>query len=150
MQHGVEHRDVDTASTACAFPIEKRRQHTLAAEYAAAQVGKGNSQARGWTTRLAGSRHMAGDCLDANVQRWIILEWASRAKPCDGALNDTRINSTQRLVINLQAIENSRPEVIDDHIGHLYQVLEQLATCIGLEVNHDALFVSVKRQKKPA
>src|SRR5450756_773542 len=150
MQHGVEHRDLDPAPLPVSFAVEQRRQYPLARINPAAEIGERNADAHRRTAGLAGDGHMAADRLDVEVERRIVLVFAGAAEAGNGALDDTRIDAVQRRIIDCEAFEHARAKVVDHDIGYFYQLVEQLAPGRILEVEYDALFVAVERQKQAA
>jgi hypothetical protein len=67
-------------------------------------------------------------------------------KPADAAINETRVFSAQRCVIEPEPVHRSRPEVLDQHICRDCNPALSGALRVILEVKGDAYFVAIYRE----
>src|SRR4030081_96596 len=67
-----------------------------------------------------------------------------------GRVDDLRIDLLRRFITKAQAVHDSRPEVLDDHIGGFAELLGDLPTLLALEIEGQAPRVAVGQQEKGA
>ncbi len=84
--------------------------------------------------RQAGDRHEAPHALGDLVDPGAALIGAVLAEARDAAIHDARVNPFDRLVIDAEAVLDGRAEVLDDDIGLLGQLEEDLLPFRGLQI----------------
>jgi hypothetical protein len=124
IEQAVEHRQFDAPSLAGALAIEQRRQDRLAGEDAAAEIGDRDAGAHRRASRLAGDRHVTADRLNDDVDRGKVPVFAPSPKPVTEHWMMRGLIAESVGVVDLQPFENAGPEIVDDDIVHLHEVVE--------------------------
>ena len=103
--------------------------------------------------RDAGLRRRAGRAGDAHQaaerlhERVVAGQRRARAlaEAADLAVHDARIDGSDSLVVETEALQRARQEVRDDDVGALAQRARELEIGLGLQVEHDRALVAVRR-----
>src|SRR5690606_7829868 len=114
------------------------------AEHPGTEIRYRNSDAHRALAGEAGDRHQAPHSLGDLVEARALLIGAVLAEAGNAAVNDARIDLPQRLVVDLQPVFDVRAIVFHHHVGRFYELVEDLASLVALQVQRDRALVAVQ------
>ncbi len=91
--------------------------------------------------------HRPADGLGNHVEGEEALVRAARPESLDLGVDDAWVDAADLVVAESQPLDHAWPEVLDEHIGLLDELAEQLASARVLQVAGDAALVGVQQQE---
>lgn len=82
----------------------------------------------------------------ADIMVGLLSQGAFFAVACQRAVDNTRIHSLRRRIINTQLFQYARTIAFHHHVGSFHQLQKRPASRIRLQVKHYALFIAVQLQ----
>jgi len=134
----VEHPDVDEHALAGQRAVVQRGIDPRGEEQPGGDVADGHPDARRLAAVLAGDAHHAAHPLHDHV-----VGGPGRVRACASEsrhrrVDQARVTHVQRVPAEPQLVHRPGPEVLDEHVGHVEQPLEDLAVGRGVEIEGDA------------
>ena len=124
--------------------LDQRDQDALSQEDSRAQIGDGNADPHRPLAWNAGdghqSAHALGDLIDARA----IPVGTALAESGNAAVDQARVDLTDRLVVDPQTLLHTRPVVLDDDVRIPRELLEDRHTFGVSEVERHAPLVAVQ------
>ena len=141
--HAVVEREINVPAAAAADPAEQRRADRRHAVHAGVHVGDGHSKQRRRLARDPNQRHRAalglGNQAESRSRRVRAGVSVSRHR----AIHQPRVAPGQLLVAQAQFIEGAGAVVLDEDVGALAQLVEQLQATRVLQIDAQPLFAHV-------
>ena len=119
----VEQRDIDSLSPAAAGVVEEGRQDGVASEQPSGDVGDRHAHLVRLTFLRPGDAHHPTLGLDDEIVPGQVPVRSGVTITGDRAVDETRSQALQRLVAHAPLLQCAHPEVLDQHIALLYQLL---------------------------
>ena len=149
-RHGIHQPDVDLLAEAGRVPIPQREENAVHGVETGQVVRDGDADAGRRTVGEAGHIHQPAFGLDDRVVAGQVLLGARLPVARDRAIDDARVERGNRVVVEAESGEASRSEVLDHDVGCADEATESAGAHIALQVERDALLVSVQAEKKRA
>ena len=126
------------------FAFQQRGQDAQGARQPGAQVGNGHAGAHRPLAGQPGDGHQPAHALRDLVEARAAVIRPVLAESGNAAVNQTRVDRVERLVIHPQAVLDVRTVVLHHHVGFFDQSLEQLQPLRRLQVQGDAFLVAMQ------
>ena len=138
---------IDTSTrwaSPCAVPLSERGQDADAGVQACARVADAGGHERRLASRLALCAHRASHSLGDVLEALDVGVRTVAAEALDRAVHDSMVGDFEDVVAEVEPLHLTRPVVLDDDVGLLDQLQEQLTAPASLEVERDTALVGVE------
>ena len=142
--HRVHQGHVHLFAQAGLLLVHQGRQHADGQVQAAQHVAHGGAAAGGGTAGPAGGAHQAAHGLAHDVVAGALAEGAGVAEAGAGAVDDAGVDLLQHVIAQAQLLHGAGAVVLDDHIGLLHHLLEDLLGLGVLQVQGDTHLAAVE------
>ena len=139
----VAQSNVDVLAPACPRPAEERRHDAVAGVQAGGEVRDGHADLDGWPVSLSRDVHQAELCLDHDVVSCPVSVRACLPVTCDGGVDQTGIDFTERLIVHVIFLERPREIVLDEDIAFCHKLVQNVYPFLMLKGQTKRLLVSV-------
>src|SRR5262245_17015090 len=102
---------------------------------------------------LARDRHDSAECLHERLVAGAVLARSGAPERRDRAIDEARVERGQRVVAQAEALHRPRPEILDEDVGALDQIAEDLGALRRLQIERQVSLVAVDhevRRRLPA
>jgi hypothetical protein len=147
---GVDQRDVHVLALAGEPALHLRREDRVDGGGAGGDVVDRDADLDRLAPGLTRHAQEAGDALGHDVEPGPVAVRPGLAEAADGAVQQVLADLLERLVPDPQPRGHAGPEVLDDEVGALGELDEQLAPAVGLEVQRDAPLAAVRHRERVA
>jgi hypothetical protein len=102
---------------------------------------------RGIVSRTRAREHHPTHGLHDQIVSRALAERSGESEAGNGGVNQTGVVGSQGFVIDAQALDDSGTEILNDDIGFASQLAERGEVVGLLQIESDAFFVSIEREK---
>ena len=148
-QRAVGHRDVDELALARAVALAQRREDAEGGhQRAAADVGDLPRRLHRRAAAVAGQPEQADQAEVVHVVPAAVAVRAVLAVAGDRAVDQPRVDLPQAVVADAQAVQDARPERLEEDVGVAGEAQQHVAALVGLEIDPDRALAPVERQEE--
>ena len=140
---GVNERDVHALAAAGDGAGVERHEDADGEVHAAEHVAHGIADTQRLAAGLAGDAHEAGGGLCDDVIAGALVLRAVAAEAGDGGVDDLVVDLLEHVIADAQLVHDAGAVVLDDDVGLLDHLEEELLALLGLQVQGDALLAAV-------
>ena len=146
VEHAVGHREVDVLASADPVAGEQRRADREGGHRpAAGEVREDVERDRRLLPRPPDRSQRPGDRDVVDVVPHHQPVGAVLPVARERAVDDTRVDARDRLVVDAEPLHHARPEALEDHVRVLAEAVEDLLARVLAEVDHDRALVAPQR-----
>src|SRR5258706_324041 len=135
----IEHREVDLASVAGAAAPGERGEDGDRDPESGSEIGDRQTRLHGAAAALAGEAEDAAHRLEHRVVALLVLVRPGLAEAGARDIDQPRVEAGQRGEVEPLAAERAGRKVLDQHVGLLRQLANQLAAVVGAQIHRDGL-----------
>ena len=140
---GVDERDVHALAAAGDGAGVERHEDADGEVHAAEHVAHGIADTQRLAAGLAGDAHEAGGGLRDDVIAGALVLRAVAAEAGDSGVDDLVVDFLEHVIADAQLVHDAGAVVLDDDVGLLDHLEEELFALLGLQVQGDALLAAV-------
>src|SRR5262245_31963160 len=149
-QHGhlaVEHAEIDFLALASVCACEQGQQDALEGHHSGDDVSLGVADLIGWSLRVAGQAGDATFTLNDQIIARQVGFGTSVPKARDRAENQPRIDLAHGVIAKTKGFHGTWTKVLDQHVGGLDELAQELQRLRVLEVHCQAALTAVNTHK---
>src|SRR5438876_795990 len=150
---GLQERAVDALAEAGLRPIEERVADAERGEDSGRQVEERDAGPDRRAVGLSRDRHDSAERLHESLVPRAVLPRSRPAERGDGAVDETGVDRRQGVVAEAEALHGARPKILDEDVGALDEIPEDVGAFRGLQIECEIPLVSVDdeiRRRLPA
>ena len=142
--HAVHQSHVHHLADAGLLGVDVGGLHADGEAQARQHVADGGAAAGGAAAGPAGDAHEAAHGLGHDVVAGPVMIGAVLAEAGDAAVDQLGVDFLQHVIAQAQLLHGAGAEVLDEDIGLLYQILEDLLALGGLEIQGETALIAVE------
>ena len=150
VDHRVLHRDLDLLAESGQVTLHERGENADHAVHPGARVADGRPHVRGRPIGRARDAHGAAHRLGDGLVALVVAVGAVRPEALDARVDEAGVERPHRGIAEAQAIEDARPEVLEEDVGALEELAEHLLASRVLQVQGQAALVGIEREVEEA
>src|SRR5207253_2403878 len=134
-------------------PIEERVADAERGEDSGRQVEERDAGPDRRAVGLSRDRHDSAERLHESLVPRAVLPRSRPAERGDGAVDETGVDRRQGVVAEAEALHGARPEILDEDVGALDEIPEDVGAFRGLQIEREIPLVAVDdeiRRRLPA
>ncbi len=135
---------MDPLPLARLLALEEGDGHAICGEDAAAEIGDRDADAQRTVPRQSRDRHEPAHALRDLVEAGTIGVGSGLAETGDAGVDQARIDLRERRVVDAEAVLHVGPEVLEQHVGLLRELLQHRDALGLLQVQRDRALVAVR------